>query len=59
MYVVRVYDSNLNFLKQFELEKYNAPAEKAFKIYHETEWLKDEISAFIYFTDTSDNNAKP
>ena len=59
MYVVRVYDSNLNFLKQFELEKNNAPTDKAFSLYHETVWLKDEVGIFIYFTDTSDNNAKP
>ena len=37
MYVVRVYDSNLNFLKQFELEKNNAPLEKAYDLYHEEE----------------------
>ena len=30
MYVIRLYDRNLNFLKQFELEKNNAPADKDF-----------------------------
>ena len=59
MYVVRVYDSNLNFLKQFELEKSNAPANKTGSLYHETVFLKEEISIFIYFVDTSENNAKP
>ena len=59
MYVVRVYDSNLNFLKQFELEKNNAPSEKAYDLYHEVVWLKGEISIFIYFVDTAENKAKP
>ena len=59
MYVIRVYDSNLNFLKQFDLEKNNAPAEEAGLLYHETVWLKEEISIFIYYTDTSENDAKP
>jgi hypothetical protein len=59
MYVVRLYDSNLNFLKQFELENNNAPLERVKDIYHETVWLKNEISVFIYFTDISDNNARP
>ena len=59
IYVIRVYDSNLNFLKQFNLEKNNAPAEKAGSLYHETVWLKDEISIFVYYIDTSENGAKP
>ena len=59
MYVIRIYDSNLNFLKQYELEKNNAPSDRAFYTYHETVWLKDEISIFMYYTDTSENNAKP
>ena len=59
MYVVRLYDSNLNFLKQFELEKNNVPSDRVKDIYHETVWLKDEISVFIYFTDISENNARP
>ena len=59
MYVIRVYDSNLNFLKQFDLEKNNAPPEKAIYSFHEIVFLKGEISISAYFTDTSDNNAKP
>jgi len=59
MYVIRIYDINLNYLKQYELEKNNAPSDRAFKTYHEAVWLKGEISIFIYYTDISDNNAKP
>ena len=59
IYVIRLYDSNLNFLKQFELEKNNVPSDRVKDIYHEIVWLKDEVSIFIYFTDTSDNNARP
>ena len=59
MYVVRVYDSELNFLKQFELEKNNAPSNRAFYTYHETVWLKDEVSVFIYYNDIPENNARP
>ena len=59
MYVVRVYDSNLNFLKQFELEKNNAPDDRAVHTYHEVVWLKNEISIFIYYNDIAENNAKP
>ena len=59
MYVVRVYDNNLNFLKKFELEKNNAPSDKAGTLYHQAVWLKEEVSIFIYYTDTSENNAKP
>ena len=59
MYVVRVYDSNLKFLKQFELEKNNAPDDRAVHTYHEVVWLKNEISIFIYYNDTAENNAKP
>ena len=57
MYVIRIYDSDLKFLKQYELEKNYAPEER--DVYHETVWLKDEISIFAYFNDTSENNAKP
>ena len=59
MYVVRVYDINLNFLKQFELEKIVAPLDKAGPLYHEIVWLKEEITIFIYYINTSENNAKP
>ena len=59
MYVVRVYDSNLNFLKQFELEKNKSPLNKAFYTYHEIMWIKEELSVIVYYKDTSDNNAKP
>jgi hypothetical protein len=41
MYVIRIYDSNLNFLNQYELEKNNAPLERAYYTYHEVVWLKD------------------
>ena len=54
MYVIRIYDSNLNYLKEYQLEKNNAPYDRAIKTYHETVWLKDEISIFIYFTSTSE-----
>ena len=59
MYVIRIYDADLNFLKKYDLEKNNAPSDRAVYSYHETVWLKDEISIFIYYTDTSENNAKP
>ena len=59
MYVIRIYDTNLNYLKQYQLEKNKAPADRAFKIYHEAIWLKEEIGVFVYFNDISDNNAKP
>ena len=59
MYVIRIYDSNLNYLKEYQLEKNNAPYDRAIKTYHETVWLKDEISIFIYFTSTSEKKAKP
>ena len=58
-YVVRVYDPDLNFLKEFPIEKNNASAEKAIHTYHEIVWLKGEISILIYYTDTSDKDAKP
>ena len=59
MYVIRIYDSDLNFLKQYELEKNNAPLERAYYTYHEAIWLKDEIGIFVYYNDISDHNAKP
>ena len=59
MYVVRVYDSNLNFKKQFDLEKNNSPKERAYYTYHETVWLKDEISIFTYYTGRGEDGAKP
>ena len=59
MYVIRIYDNKLNFLQKYELEKNNAPLNKAIYSYHETVWLKDEISIFVYYIDTFENNAKP
>ena len=59
MYIIRLYNRDLNYLKQVELEKNNAPVERAYKTYHEAIWLKDEIGIFIYFNDISENNAKP
>ena len=59
IYVIRVYDSELKFLKQYDLEKNNAPLEKAIYSFHEIVWLKEEISICTYYIDTSDNNAKP
>ena len=59
MYTIRIYDNDLNFLQKIELEKNNAPRNRAIYTYHDTVWLKDEISIFVYYTDTSENNAKP
>ena len=59
MYVIRIYDSNLNFLKEYQLEKNNSPLNRAYYTYHETVWLKDEISIFAYYTDIGENGAKP
>ena len=58
-YYVRIYDSDLNFINKYELEKNNAPPERAFSLYHYAAFLKKEISMFIYFIDISNNNAKP
>ena len=58
-YVIRIYDSNLNFLNQYQLEKNTSPLNRAYYTYHETVWLKEEISVFIYYTDIGENNAKP
>ena len=59
MYIIRIYDDELNFLKQYELEKNNAPLERAYYTYHEAIWLKDEIGIFVYYNDISVNGAKP
>ena len=59
MYVIRIYNIDLKFLKQYELEKNNSPLERAIASYHETVWLKDEISIFVYYNDTKENGAKP
>ena len=59
MYVIRIYTNDLKFLKQYELEKNNAVLEKAIHLYHECVWLKDEISIFVYYTDITENNARP
>ena len=59
MYIIRIYDSNLNYLKQYSLEKNNAPLNRAYYTYHETVWLKDEISIFVYYTDIGEKGAKP
>ena len=58
-YVIRIYDSNLNFMKKYQLEKNNSPLNRAYFTYHETVWLKDEISIFIYYTNIGENNTKP
>ena len=59
MYVIRLYDRNLEFLKYYELEKNKAPSDRAFYTYHEVILLKEEITIFVYFNDISDNSAKP
>ena len=59
MYVIRIYNSDLKFLKEYELEKNKAPLERAYYTYHEAIWLKDEIGIFVYYNDISENNAKP
>ena len=59
MYVIRIYDSNLNYLRQDELEKNKAPMDRAFYTYHEAKLLKEETGIFVYFNDISDYNAKP
>ena len=58
-YTIRVYDSDLNFLKKFTLEKNNAPADRALHTFHDTVCLKEEITIFIYYVDTTENDAKP
>ena len=59
IYVIRIYDSNLNFLKEYQLEKNEAPSDRAYYTYHETVWLKDEVSIFTYYTNTGESGAKP
>ena len=59
VYVIRIYNKDLEFLKQYDLEKNNAPKERAYYTYHECIWLKEEVGIFIYYTDISDKNAKP
>ena len=49
----------LLYLQQYQLERNNASFDRAIKSFHEAVWLKDEISVFIYFIDTSENKAKP
>ena len=58
MYVIRIYNSDLKFLKQYELEKNYATLDKTYNLYHECVWLKDEISIFTYYNSTNEN-AKP
>ena len=58
-YVVRIYDSDLNFLKQYELDTINIPTERIYDLYHEAIWLKENITIFVYYNDTLDNSAKP
>ena len=58
-YFVRIYDSNLNFINKFEFEKNKAPPERAFSLYHYAAFLKNEVSMFLYFTDISNNKARP
>ena len=59
VYVIRLYDSNLNFLSKYELERNIAPMERAIYSYHEAVLLKDEISIFVYYSDITENGAKP
>ena len=59
MYIIRIYDNNLNYLNKYQLEQNNAPLERAIKTYHEAIWLKDDIGVFVYFTSTSEKSAKP
>ena len=59
IFYVRLYDINLNFINKFKLEKNIAPSIRAFSTYHDAVLLKNEISIFIYFTDISNNKAKP
>ena len=59
MYVIRLYDKDLNFLEEYKLEKNKAPIERAYYTYHEALWLKEDVSIFAYYTDISDRNAKP
>ena len=58
-YVVRIYDSDLNFLKQYELDTINIPTERIYDLYHEAIWFKENITIFVYYNDTLDNSAKP
>ena len=58
-YFIRVYDVDLNFITKLELEQNISPPERAFYSYHEASLLKNEISIFLYFTDISNNHAKP
>ena len=59
MYIIRIYNSDLIFLKQYELDKNLAPIERAYYTYHEAILLEDEIGIFIYYNDISEKNAKP
>ena len=59
IYYIRVYDIDLNFIKKLELEKNKSPPERAYYSYHQASLLKREISIFIYYTDISNNHAKP
>jgi hypothetical protein len=59
MFVIRIYNTDLKFLKEYELEKNTIPLERAIYSYRETVWLKDEISIFVYYNDAMVNNAKP
>ncbi|MBO6243886.1 MAG: hypothetical protein J6O41_04905, partial [Clostridia bacterium] len=46
IYVIRLYDSGLNFLEEYELGKNKASRERAYYTYHEALWLKEDISIF-------------
>ena len=59
MYVIRIYNSDLNYLKQYQLEKNKAPCDRAYYTYHEAVWLRGELAIFVYYNDISDNNARP
>ena len=59
IYVLRLYDNDLNFIKEYPLEKNKAPIERAFYTYHEGLWIRDDLSVFVYYNDISEHNSKP
>ena len=59
MYVLRLYDDDLNFIKEYPLEKNKAPIERAFYTYHEGLLIRDDLTAFVYYNDISAHNSKP
>ena len=54
-----IYYSNDSKWNTYQLEKNNAPADRAFYTYHEIVWLKDEVSIIIYYNDIPENDARP